>query len=396
MGYPGGGRHHPITFANETHAFLLTGTTSASIATREVFLYTEADDTWTQLPDVPGPARSFGYGVVLTDDGSSDAFCGLGLNDEGQYLSDWWKFDMQTLAWEQLASLPSFGRRHPAVVPVQLASGDWKIHVGLGDGAPGNLNDWWIYDVASDSWTEGPEFPSTPRHHPFYFGLGEFSYAGLGHSDAADVFQLLSGVPQIERDWYRFDDSTQEWERQADFTSYSVLSSRKEEVSSEARVAGTQFSIEGPLLSPPSDVSLGFVLSGDGDDHRTMQTGEFHAFHPATNDEPSFWQELPPHPGTSRWAPGSFVMRGTTRAYFTSGLDRTTGDYYSDLWMIDVGELFSGDGGVVPVETNSGATNNGGAPFEQNTGGSVVSVSATTRNGATGLGLLVALLVTLQ
>ena len=26
-GYPGEGRHHPITFANETHAFLLTGTT---------------------------------------------------------------------------------------------------------------------------------------------------------------------------------------------------------------------------------------------------------------------------------------------------------------------------------------------------------------------------------
>ena len=69
-----------------------------------------------------------------------------------------------------------------------------------------------------------------------------------------------------------------------------------ESLPGEARVAGTQFSFNG----------LGYVLSGDGDNHSSMETGEFWSYDPVSDS----WTQLPPHPGTSRWAPASFIING--------------------------------------------------------------------------------------
>lgn len=329
---PGPGRHHPITFANETHAFYLTGTTSQSTFTNDFYMYEEATDQWTDLSSsrsaFPGKARSFGYGIVLNEALNTKAYLGFGAALDGERLSDWWEFDMETHVWKRLADFSGSGRRHPAMVPVLRNSTHWEIHVGLGDGSTGNFNDWYSYDVNTNTWTQMPDFPSSKRHHPFYFGIGNLSFAGLGHSDGFD--------PYIERDWYQFDGS--QWIREPDFASYSVSDDgiiSTDPVSTEARVAGTEFSIELP------SAALGFVLSGDGDDHRTMETGEFHAFYPSIDGAASWWRELPPHPGQSRWAPGSFVMRGSARAYFTSGYDRVDQVLYNDLWTIDLSPLFA-------------------------------------------------------
>jgi hypothetical protein len=63
-----------------------------------------------------------------------------------------------------------------------------------------------------------------------------------------------------------------------------------------------------------------------------MATGEFHVY------DPNFgiWHPLPPHPGFSRWAPSSFVLQGTSKAYFIGGYDRSQQILFDDLWMIDL------------------------------------------------------------
>jgi Galactose oxidase, central domain len=335
------GRHHPITFANETHGFLLGGSTVSNSAANDFYLYDEASDTWTTVDSPPETftARSFGYGIVLNEVNHPKAYLGFGAGNSGDYLNDLWEFDMITYEWRQLASLPGLGRRHPSMVPV-YSNESWKIHVGLGDGYIDeqftNLNDYWSYDIITDSWEQLPDLPAVKRHHPFYFGIGGISYTGLGHSISA-----------IERDWFSFDAGIGNWTRLMDFASYAANGTL---VTTEARVAGTQFSIVFPLVGSTSannlTGALGFVLSGDGDDHKFIETGEFHAFDPFTG----LWQQLPPHPGNSRWAPGSFVMRGTARVYFTSGYDHVTGSVYSDLWMIDLSELFqSNTSGLIPL-----------------------------------------------
>ena len=175
---------------------------------------------------------------------------------------------------------------HPAVVPVYNArASGWEIHVGLGDGldelgAAGNFADWWSYSVDDDTWTRLPDLPGISRHHPFMFGLGNSAYAGLGHS-----------VNGIERDWYRYDPEQSTWTREDDFVSYDAASG--DIATTQARVAGTEFTIERPLrdadngefssamqlsggvgIGSKLSGSLGFVPSGDGDDHSTMATGE--------------------------------------------------------------------------------------------------------------------------
>mmetsp|Transcript_25565 Transcript_25565/g.55897 ORF Transcript_25565/g.55897 Transcript_25565/m.55897 type:complete len:473 (-) Transcript_25565:110-1528(-) len=360
---PISGVHHPITFANETHGFLLTGSTYESTTSSEFYMYDESTDTWTDLTAsseesaFPGPARSFGYGVVLAESRSTKAYLGFGAAADGRRLADLWEFDMSTHEWRQLPDCPGLGRRHPAMNAVRNSINDkWEIHVGLGDtytdqGGFSNLNDWWVYDVETFAWRQGPDLPSTTRHHPFHFAINGMSYAGLGHSNS-----------RIERDWFVLGSSADEFQQEPSFASYEVIDADNGmpsvlsdgPVTTEARVAGTQFSIELPLANAVNEGastlsgSLGFVLSGDGDDHGTMSTGEFHAFYPSGNvlmdgpDGPtsSWWRRLPPHPGKSRWAPGSFVMRGTARAYFTSGYDRADQVLYNDLWMMDLSPLF--------------------------------------------------------
>lgn len=333
------GRHHPITFANETHGFVIGGSTMTVEAINDLHIYDEKSNVWTDkssaLAGQNFSPRTYSYGVVLDEAYHPKAYMGLGSDISGNRLPDWWEFDMTTLQFRQLATFPGAGRHHPSMVSVYSQEGSgWEIHVGLGDGFVGNplefsnFDDYWSYSVNNDQWTQLPNFPSSQRHHPFYFGIDGVSYTGFGHSSI------------IERDFYSFNGAA--WTKEPDFESYS-MNDENNLVTTEARVAGTQFSIVLPMRGSTDGGSgelsgaIGFVLSGDGDDHRTMYEGEFHAFYPNATKK---WRTLPPHPGESRWAPGSFVMRGTARVYFTSGYEHSTGKLYSDVWVIDLSPLF--------------------------------------------------------
>ena len=80
---------------------------------------------------------------------------------------------------------------------------------------------------------------------------------------------------------------------------------------SEGRVAGTQFSYNGK----------GYVLSGDGDDHGPLDSGELWEYDPILDN----WIQLTSHPGGARWAPGSFVI--DCHVYLTSGYEAETDTY---------------------------------------------------------------------
>jgi len=351
------GVHHPITFANATHGFSLSGSTWTSSYTTMFYMYEASTDTWTDLTSYPSyvvpdsfQPRSLGYAVVSQlDCGNSKAYIGFGATDGKESLNDLWEFDMSTGQWTELASLPGKGRQHPAMNFIEERG---EIHVGLGNGYingyyKGNYNDWWSYSISTDSWTQLPEFPATPRHHPFYFAIGTDSYVGFGHSSSA-----------IERDWYKWDTIQQQWITEQNFESYPLGTEENSDVlvTSEARVAGTQFTVASSSLcttaigqssntlpETTATTTLGFILSGDGSEHGTMKTGEFHVYDPSgstSNEKKKYWRALPPHPEQSRWAPGSFVLQGTQQVYMIGGYDRATQTLHRDMWTIDVGPLF--------------------------------------------------------
>lgn len=266
--------NHSVGFSLKGIGYSVTGSVNGNFSD-QFYSYDPTTDTWTQLDDFPGASRSFSIGDTWND----KAYVGFGVSASNNYLNDLWEFDPDTNTWTELASCPCVGRSHPTFVANQ-----GKIFVGMG-GSNGNLNDWWEYDIATDTWSEKPDFPDLPRHHPYQFAVGDYVYTGLGHGSS------INGNLNIFDEWYRYDPQTEAWDQMATLPA-------------EGRVAGTQFSYGGK----------GYVLSGDGDNHNFMSTGEFWEYDPILDE----WTSLPPHPNTSRWAPTSFVI--DDYVYFMTGL----------------------------------------------------------------------------
>ncbi len=261
--------HHSFAFSIDGTGYIVAGSAQTE-PVASAYRYSPDIDEWTKLDDFPGGSRNFGIGDVW--EGKAYFGFGTGISPGSTTATtkrDLWVFDPGTQTWTARAECPCIPRTHPAFVVHQ-----GNIYVGLGGGGAGvgNLNDWWQYNIASDTWTQKADFPSHPRHHPYQFAIGDYVYTGLGHG---------SIDPQIYNTWYRYDPTNDTWLQVADLPD-------------EGRVAGTQFSHKG----------YGYLLSGEGQDHGSMESGEFWKYD-ADGDS---WEELPAHPGPSRWAPSSFII----------------------------------------------------------------------------------------
>lgn len=285
--------NHTYGFALDGKGYLVTGEDQNGNIRGDVYQYDPINDEFTKLADFPGGARSFAIGDTWND----KAYFGFGAGT-GSAFNDLWEFDGSTETWTELASCPCSGRIHPALI----AHND-KVFVGLGGDDTGDLNDWWVYDIATDSWTEAALFPSNPRHHPYQFAIGDYIYVGFGH-----------GGPNIYNTWYRYDPVTNLWDQ-------------VQSLPAEGRVAGQQFSWN----------DKGYVLSGEGEDHTAMEEGEFWSYDPATDS----WEQLTSHPGTSRWAPVSFVI--DNEVYIFNGVVYGFGPvtFPTEAYKFELGEATS-------------------------------------------------------
>ena len=134
--------------------------------------------------------------------------------------------------------------------------------MGLGSADGENFGDWWEYNILTDSWSQKASFNFGDRHHPFYFSINDTPYVGFGHGD------YINDNITIYKDFYKYEVSSNQWTQLNDFPS-------------EGRVAGTQFSFNGK----------GYVLSGDGDDHGPLDSGELWEYDPVNDN----WIQLTSH-----------------------------------------------------------------------------------------------------
>ena len=279
--------HHSFAFSFDDTGYIVAGNSNSG-ERDDFYQYDPINDSWTELTPFPGNPRGFAIG----DTWNGKAYFGFG-HDGTSLLNDLWEFDPSNMSWTELAPCPCAARTHPAMI-----AHNGRVFVGLGNTSTENMNDWWEYDITLNTWSQKDDLPSQSRHHPYQFGINDYVYTGFGHGN--DIFN----------DWFRYDITTETWTQVATLTA-------------EGRVAGTQFSYNG----------LGYVLSGDGDNHDSMETGEFWAYDPISDN----WEEMPPHPEGSRWAPASFVING--EVYIINGTSFS--QYVTEIYKYNLDSALS-------------------------------------------------------
>lgn len=241
----------------------------------QLWEYDPEMDSWSSIGFVPAPFRNLAIG----DDMDNKYYFGFGNG-----RNDMWEYDPELNTFTELPSCPCPGRGHPAFV-----AHNGKIFMGAGSGPSNDLDDWWVFDFATQLWTQKEDIPGGIRHHPYQFGIGDAIYVGGGHRS----------------NWLKYDINLETWSAINDFP--------------QGRVAGTQFDFNGK----------GFVLAGDEVDHDALVENQFMMYDPEADQ----WLNLPFEREMHRWAPSNMIIDSTL--YYFGGVNYTGGED-NDVWKFDL------------------------------------------------------------
>jgi N-acetylneuraminic acid mutarotase len=130
-------------------------------STDDVWKYSVSDNTWTELPELPG-SRAAGSMVLL--DGELHFLGGSG-SDPQRALSSHFVLDLNNLAdgWSTAASMPGGRKRFGAAVA------DGKIFVMGGHTGEDDRklrSEVWAWDPLTDDWSAKASFPKARSHMP--------------------------------------------------------------------------------------------------------------------------------------------------------------------------------------------------------------------------------------
>lgn len=155
---------------------------------RDVQLYSIADNTWTLRPDNWHRALS-GLGVTGCSS-AGRAFLGTGFNANN--LNQWYEISFPTDEWLPCPNVPN-GKRSLAV----CAANSRYIYLFGGRFFGGELTRGKIYsdiecfDLAANKWTKSGIMPYGEAENMIAFTIGETIYFGLGEDANGTIHQQL-------------------------------------------------------------------------------------------------------------------------------------------------------------------------------------------------------------
>jgi|GEM_PF-2771557 len=162
--------------------------------------YFQFDDFKVYTSPVATKGRT---GAVAVNVGGN-TFFGLGENDL-QYYNDFWLADAQNDFTIRKQNFPGVARSEAVAFAI-----DSMIFVGLGKDASGNfLSDFYRYDLSDDEWIFVPisYFDGEARSNAVGFSIGGYGYVGTGKSATGEM-----------SDFWKYDPSTSIWTKVADWT----------------------------------------------------------------------------------------------------------------------------------------------------------------------------------
>lgn len=278
------GRWGASTFVINGLAYVVAGRSGSTDHT-EMWAYSAGTDSWSAKAPIPVGRR---LATVFAMNGKG--YVGCGLTSSSTRLSDLWEYDPITDEWTQRADFPGqarYGTWHFAI--------NGLAYVGSGNMGTGSgpfLDDAYIYDPTTDTWTNGFPIPDLARH-----GTSSFVINGKGYVVGGRE-QSLAFVPDV----WRFDPQTNSWSSLADFP-------------------GT------PRSSPLAFVYYNDAVVGCGRDG-SENYYDVWSYTPSLDQ----WGAVPDYPGMSSLAGTSFSIGN--RAFGGLGWVLSDNSSHFDLWEL--------------------------------------------------------------
>lgn len=196
--FPGGLRSNNLSFASDQYIYLGAGSAFNEYYYNDFYRYDINTNDWSQLADLEYNITGAATGVI-----GSKAYVVTGRSEDLGYLDQMLVFDLITETWSEGPEFPGTLRRSPYHFVL-----DGKLYVGLGGVGLLEFEDLWRFDPATDTWEEVSSFPDTEfdRSTSTFLTKG-----GYGYVIARQEFQ------DSDVDLWRYDPVNDLWEQLSSF-----------------------------------------------------------------------------------------------------------------------------------------------------------------------------------
>lgn len=138
---------------------------------------------WQQINSgFPGVGRNAAVSFTI----DNITYVGLGFDEDGERLSDFWAYDPSQGYWDNLGRLNTDAAARfpgsPRNGAVAFAL-NGKGYVGLGDSDQDYLSDFYEYTPTTRTWRKVADFPGGARRGAIAFVIGDKAYVGTGYND---------------------------------------------------------------------------------------------------------------------------------------------------------------------------------------------------------------------
>ncbi len=168
-------------------------------------LQTGSGDTWTETNTernpTTTPTKRYGHAMATISSGYVLLFGGFGGIGSGIYLNDTWLFNTATGTWGKITGSPSTPTARYYHAMAATSSGDVLLFGG--QNVSGSLlNDTWLFNTATKSWTEVTGLTRTPT--------ARYQHAIAATSSGVLLFGGYRGSSPLNDTWF-FNTSTKSW-----------------------------------------------------------------------------------------------------------------------------------------------------------------------------------------
>ncbi len=179
-----------------------------------ILLAITANAQWSTRASLPGIARAKAASFNIND----KIFMMGGVNNSNVVLNDFWQYDITSDSWTQKTNFPG-AERYGAVSFVLNNFG----YIVAGGNDNGYLDDLWEYDPANNFWLQKTGLPVTSPQHDnqrveaFAFVVGNKAYLGGG---SGFVFGANSTNPYAFFDLWEYDPISDNWTQKSDIPDF--------------------------------------------------------------------------------------------------------------------------------------------------------------------------------